>query len=809
MISAKSSADTARFTFLRTLRKSWILPFGLFAVIMSQFVAIFILIDEYKYNLKHTPDFVPEDFMAQYKFVLIEQSATNYGFATVLIQAALIMTGVLLAVQIFKFVASKKMVNVYYSIGMTRANLFLSKYFAGAVLLFTAISLPFAVSVCANAAFFGGSYELYISAFGYWLNYLVICFFCYNVTAIVLSCVGSVIEAAVYTGVLLVTPAVLKFAIEKLMVIFLYGAPYNGFFNIVGVGNIRATVLEDASFIDPLAPLFYGDNPNGYQYILRDITDKTSTDWTAPSFKYAIAWGIVSVLLIFAGMAVFKKRKAEFSGFLGVCKPLTAVCTYIVGMTVAVYLVRDYTNASTAIVFAVGFVALLAAYSAAQLVLFRSFKSYFKKLYRVLIYFAVFAAFCLVFISGLFGYSTRIPEASQIKSAAVSTGTANNLVRPNDTSVNYYYYSEFEKDTGPARMASAITLTNYSGTVFPGFNTAQDIELIRELHGKLIEQRGLKINEKSMTVSDYMQRAARTQIVFHYELKDGSTFIRKYDVTTYEVLAALADLQNREIYREFAARMIEAGIADDSSDFGGGLKFDPYNDYSIFADQSQSLGLVSGDMFVKTELSDFEFGSEKRNALLAAYCNDIREGRGHIDLRTDKPPIGYIYYYTKGDDSFLISVENDSEEKIVTEVLDAEFVLWNYNGHGLPIYEDMTSTVAFLTENDLISSLSSSAVPVKASICRFGENGPYDSNAVSSLLSETTSQFAGALYYNDGERLLPDDVIEYTDAADIAAIADNTLYYGSLAQDGWYVALTYENGAVAFGFIPSQYLPAK
>ena len=58
--------------------------------------------------------------------------------------------GILAAICLFNFITSKKMVNVYYSLGITRTKLFCGKYFSGLLMLFVASVLPMAVTFFAN-----------------------------------------------------------------------------------------------------------------------------------------------------------------------------------------------------------------------------------------------------------------------------------------------------------------------------------------------------------------------------------------------------------------------------------------------------------------------------------------------------------------------------------------------------------------------------------------------------------------------------------------------------------------------------------
>lgn len=792
MTSVKSSADTFGFTFRRTLRKNFLAPLGLFVVFMAYFTEIFSVISNYKYDLVNTKGFDGEAFLAARKFVFINSDATDYGFSVYIIQMFLVIVSVVLAVNIFRFVASKKMVNVYYSLGVTRENMFISKYLCGALMLTAAILIPMLISLFGNIYFFGGSHELYVSFLYLFFEYLVTAMFCFSVTAAVMSCVGSVVEAGIYTAILVFTPTIINYAIEKFLSAFLYGAPYGYNYYVLGEGTRTAQTFSILKLLNPLSSLVYGDSYYCYNYIQFDAANPDSLRWTEPSFLHCIIWGVATAVVFAAGLAIFKHRKAEYSGFLGVSRPITAVCIFMPALYISSYFVGQMNNISSGVAVLIGCVSMLALFSLTKLVLFRSFKAYIKKLYLVLPYCAVYAAVCLIFALGLTGYSAKLPDIDEIKSVSVTTGTANNIVNPYNSGITDFTYEDSSERENGMRALRSITLESYGSCVIPGFTSQKDIQTVLDAHNILAANKDMRVTPETINVDSAKHRVYPTDLYFYYELKNGKTFERKYDCANGEVLELLASLQNSNVYKAYAAERLSAPETEDESiRIGyatGGYVFS--SDYSV--------GFISKNLITRTPVDIINESPELREQMIAAVCEDIKAGRAHTDIKSDKPAIGFICSYG-GFARF------DVKDTINKDDSKGFFTTGNYGSDVIPVYEDMTSTMAFLTENDLTGLFDDTVQPVSAKVCKLLELSKDECKSFYS----TSSQLAGCVYYDNcgAEKIFPTDAKEFTNASQVKQIADNTTYSTLNCHDGWYVELTYADGVTAYGFLPEQYLP--
>ena len=125
----------------------------------------------------------------------------EYSVLICLVMIAL--CGIAMAICTFNFITSKKQVNVYYSLGITRTKLFLGKYISSALLLSASVFLPLLIMLIANLSALGFSGIVFESFFFYLLTFLVVSLSAFTITAAIFACVGTVFEAGVFSTIIL------------------------------------------------------------------------------------------------------------------------------------------------------------------------------------------------------------------------------------------------------------------------------------------------------------------------------------------------------------------------------------------------------------------------------------------------------------------------------------------------------------------------------------------------------------------------------------------------------------------------------
>ena len=249
MTSKKSSVNPNLFTFKGALKSSAIAPAAaLFAGIMFMVVALGASSLYQTYPLQ---DGTIERNSVNFKYLFFEMPQIYSVALPILVAGA----GGLMGILLFKFITSKKTVNVYYSLGIKRENLFISRYLAGALLLAIAIIIPFTVMFFINLAACGYSLEL-LNAFVYiTISFLAIALTAFSVTSAVFGAVGTAFETTLFSAVILFLPTIIFYALQTLMDKFLYGNPYGNYFVFSNDSSysVNAEALTDTfSFLNPL-----------------------------------------------------------------------------------------------------------------------------------------------------------------------------------------------------------------------------------------------------------------------------------------------------------------------------------------------------------------------------------------------------------------------------------------------------------------------------------------------------------------------------------------------------------------------------
>ena len=255
MTTNQYSTNAFKHTYKSGLKGMPILPaianFGVLAFLVTFFTGTEILTRQPVINNNgETTSFITAD----QRFIAHFFNDTEYMLLPALILVAL--CGLAMAICTFTFITSKKQVNVYYSLGITRTRLFLGKYLSGITLLSISTFIPLFITLILNLAVLGFSGIVFKTFFLYLLTFLVVSISSFTITATIFSCVGTVFEAGVFSSVILFLPDILLFGVQSVMAKFLYGNPYG--FDFIPVNNDHwndsyvATLSEQFNFLSPV-----------------------------------------------------------------------------------------------------------------------------------------------------------------------------------------------------------------------------------------------------------------------------------------------------------------------------------------------------------------------------------------------------------------------------------------------------------------------------------------------------------------------------------------------------------------------------
>lgn len=795
MTTQKSSLDTFSFSFFGALKEGFVIPLIsmlaiIFAVPVTSLFSILSIIKEGRDRL--TGALIKgEQITDKFRFFIFDEfSDFSSNF---LVHFLVIITAILLSIIMFRFIADKKTVNVYYSLGITRANLFASKFLAGVLLLFVAVSVPFLLTFLINIKYIGYSKELLATIIFHILGYFVLSLVAFSLTAAVFSAVGTVTEGIAFSGVLLLGPTIAYYSAQFFMEKLTFGSPYGHFYNSDSM--VTNSLASGLARYNPI--LFFFLNVSRHGNLALEYDEKKKLIWQAPSYTNIIIWALIALALFFIGMVIFKKRKAEICGFLGENKWLNFIATFLIGffpMGISIMAIPSLPLGILA-----GASIFIVLYLIVDFALIRNFKEWIKGLYKLPIHLGIVFAIVAIFYTGIFGFSSRMPALEKIESIDISF--------PGNTMV-----------ISPLRgggFGEDFTLTFDSGEQINGFNSKADLEMIRSLHKQILADGKIStagLPNQYMATNDSLAQ----DIKISYKLKNGKDMRRFYGRIKYDTLLKMLELDMSDRYKE----LVSLYLAQAPKDSDG---FNVERSKMIFQDENMSFALYSPKLNVK---KSFDLELNKREELRKALAADLTEQTLEQRYFPKEQALGVLNLLQGSqklnDELFDEDEPSDDDVEFDKEVDDPigpedhfMFSVNYYEGVSFVITPDMKRTLDFLKSNDLYDFfLSENGLKVVAA----------DIVGVKTLRDKYYYSTGMTMLFNGGWNKnnnydKKSDYYSYGDFADVYRTTDEKLlseiekgahlsYFTAL--DGFFVRFTLADKAgYTTMYVPRQNMPAS
>lgn len=538
MTTKKSSANQFGYTYKCGLKSGAMAPavinFIAFLLITAIIPAITLFSTVKKYDAKG--EIIGADIASkEYTYLFASPSDVFIVMMTVIA----VIAAVAAAVFSFNFVTSKKTVNVFYSLGITREKLFLGKYLSGITLLSASVIIPMIISLIINISACGMSGELINAFLLLTISFTAIVITAFSITAAVFSSVGTVFETGVFSAILLFFPNIFFYGLQTLMDVFLYGSPYGQNF-VLSNGFASNNVESLSSKFSVLSPVFFNKSTLiSYAAMNKEKTANPTivlgggeTISGNASLLWPIIWLVLGALIGLLGVLIFKKRKAEICGFIGTNKYLNTVGTFVLAFY---FFCVTVNKVPLSVVFSVliGVVVFSIVYAVLRLLLLRDLKKFVRGLFTLPAELAVVAVFVALFATGLFGFSSKMPDISEIKSAAITFSGVNDEFAFAASGMRY-------TTDGGANYAPG-------GLIIGGFESESDINKILSLHKDIVDE---KQDADGKTV----------QIV--YTLKNGDVFCRYYNEVSEETYKKLSELEKTDLYNSRLETVFKGEIAE-------------------------------------------------------------------------------------------------------------------------------------------------------------------------------------------------------------------------------------------------------
>ena len=820
----KKYKNTFWFSVAHAMKKNFILPLLTFAVSMFFYLSNFCW--EKIREAKETASIKGQDVLKimrdAYEVFIFDSEQAAYNPLLYIFPALLVVISILLGVLLFRFVTNKKTVNVYYSLGIKRADLYTARLLAGVFMMLAAVLIPLAVSLGLNLHYFGSSVMLWRTFLFYAVHSAICVLAGLTISAAVSSCVGTTVEAIGFSAVLAAFPSVVTMCVNYGVPSILNGAPaitYYGIypaassygelhFDITGstvfgriISHINLLMLNRSSFINSSS--------------VEAMTKEAAKKWAAPSLTPYILWAVLIAAFFVFGLFMFKRRKAEICGFPGRSAVLNFVLCMITSFGVAslvlYFVVSEIPQITTWMIIVGLMIISIIIFLIFDIILHLSFKA-IKKDWKIgLVHAGLMAAFLLSLYTGFFGYSSRVPDIQDIDSVSISA--------PNALMGSYQLGRELSGSYVTDRYYSDVYSNYYyvgnrSVSLIENFKDKDDINTVREIHKAMIKAGNIRrVNTNS---DDYSKRVTCQSVVIRYKLKNGRELVRVYEyvpLTNYPTLYTLEDTKNWN-------SKIKDELLNIDSENVIPIVFSAQMDNRIAVDEELTAGLARAIYNDITTLSSDKFLTSNAKYLgsVAFYVN--RSQREDYSMYESSEYVNA----TSMEDEITEEEEPLSRQETVDNLAIQDNSQGKYLALGdysiIPITEEMTNTISFLKAHGLYEKLSDESPIVSARIADMGKatssddmrhGFAYSSPIFNSFWDDGKSKpyskkdSDGYEYevssYTSGD-FMPKDSKTVTDKATLEKLAANAYGYRFDLTGGYLVEFKRANGNLTIMYVP-------
>ena len=819
----KKYKNTFWFSVAHAMKKNFILPLLTFAVSMFFYLSNFCW--EKIREAKETASIKGQDVLKimrdAYEVFIFDSEQASYDPLFYIFPALLVVISLLLGVLLFRFVTNKKTVNVYYSLGIKRADLYTARLLAGVFMMLAAVLIPLAVSLGLNLHYFGSSVMLWRTFLFYAVHSTICVLAGLTISAAVSSCVGTTVEAIGFSAVLAAFPSVVTMCVNYSVPAILNGAPDITYYDIYpsssSYGDMHLNMTDSTIFgriISHINLLMLNRSSFINSSSVEAMTKEAAKKWAAPSLTPYILWAVLIATFFVFGLFMFKRRKAEICGFPGRSAVLNFVLCMITSFGAAsliIYFIAYTSQISRWIMVALVIVAAFLVFVILDVILHLSFKA-LKKDWKIgLVHVGLMAAFLLSLYTGFFGYSSRVPDIQDIESVSISAPNAlmgsyqlgRELSGSYDSSI--HYSERYLKDS--------YYVCNRSNSVVGGFKDKDDINTVREIHKAMIKAGNL--SKMNCDPDDYSKRVTSQTVIIKYKLKNGRELIRVYK---YVPLANYPTLYTLEDTKNWNSKIKDELLNIDSENVIP-IVFSAQMDNRIAVDEELTAGLARAIYNDISSLSSDKFLSSNAKYLgsVAFYVN--RSQREDYSMYESSE---YANATSMTDE--ITEEETLSRQETVDGFANHKDSTGRYLALGdysvVPITEEMTNTISFLKAHGLYEKLSDESPIVSARIADMGdatdsENIQYHSGYSTPIFNSfwddgkakpySKKDSMGYTYdvinYTSGD-FMPKDSKTITDKATLEKLAANAYGYRFDLTGGYLVEFKRANGNLTIMYVP-------
>lgn len=798
--------------FRQSMKQTVVLP--VLAFICLMFFSVFEFDANYDYQLE------------RYRFFW-DEIRLVYGL-TSLANICFVLAGVINAMLVFNFTWSKKQTNVIFSLGMSRRDIYFAKLLGGLTPMVCTILIAgflevFNCFVCG----FGLNARFYAMAALVVLQFIAVYTLAFVLSSAVMSNTGNVVEALTFTAILAVFTTMAEIFIEYSFWDFTHGAS--------ATQVVEAVTNAKFNWSCPFS-VFNGYYDSSFmEYYFKGDYKLTLNHWSGTICSFAYSAAIIPL-----GYLGFRKRRNEISGTWGRAKVMNEIVSSALGFYSATICAFGFGGTLHGdggfYTFMIAVVAFLVAILIFRLIFGYKRKKEIKCALKHFPAYAVgFAAFFAVFSTGLFGYSSYIPEKSEIASVTV---TSPHLIFMEDSLSNTSDFALKPQNlresfiVNPSSFGQHIFHSFYYFEQFTGliFSKDEDIEKVLKLHEKLIEDGKIKNNAPD---------AVGTYITVNYTLKDGSTVKRYYSESTEDTILQLLYLNDTKSAKD--ALHDYANIDLDLERYrkynSGEYSEETYEGEEPFYSSNNDYLAIDDFLYISHNGGSYNFSkaSHIANACCYLFPKDMSGAHsiGLVDeelyraILTDMKNIttDQYYHHSAADELGIISFGLSESAYILlgeNDEVNAEYsgkgffeTSWNLNSDDVKtvvVTKDMKNTVRYLEENDLMKYFEArktvddiNHIKLATMSELYGRNNNSSNFPVFYSAYWTGEQMNMWMKNYGGYINFPFDDVQYkiTEKNKIQSLLNDSVVYGFCSNKSKIMEITYNDGSVSTVLIPA------
>lgn len=644
-----------------------------------------------------------------------------------LILYGMVLCGIIISVVLFRFMLSKKSVNVYFSMGITRTRLYINRIIAGVLALMLAVLIPIGIVLIINLVSFGASGHLF-EVFFYEFSVLFVSGLAgFAIATVASTFSGSLVEMALNTAAISALPTIIS-----TVALHLPEYALKGYIGMYRSESYAVNVIRGRMF----SPWKFAVDLDIAKAALSDVADKRSLflsspyndmadllEKTVPESKLLDAglmlpifvWVIISAVLLALGYVLINKRKAEHANSFGRFYISAAVLgtTAFAGAAtlllmifgeISTSLTSSFTESGlnpmfgkTGLCLVLSIIALLIVFFVVELIVRRKLKSTIRM-------WPVFAGLVLVslvvfgyFASEKFGTFNKVPAASDVKEIALDVYDPKNNF-PTHIFSGEAYMSSDEKDIAFALdqfkkiSASKKVDGKDQTTVTFKFVLKNNKEILRSFtvyDSALFEEyaRGVyatdyyKSNMKFLMLNEPKRPQDENweNGMYYDDGFGGRVYTADYADTYYEGM--LRDQQWKVASPD--------GIVDNAITGGGGIDGNYYseNELPVFDDNEALMKALYNDL-TKLSFEETYMNPKRPVAILFTSCSEANYADGKFVVYND-----YGYNQLMPYDEYQRNVKgvNQTETKNLAGEAGG-----GWGGNLFYVYDNMTETLELL-----------------------------------------------------------------------------------------------------------------